>query len=136
MKHFSNRKKNNKEKTESKIFLSVLIFLCLSIAGLLLYSNYNVSKKRQQLLIRINALKQEIGVLEERNADLKQGMADIKDDAYWERRMRDLGYKKPGETMVVVNREGINVNNSGDKEVINNASVWQKFLGGMKNILE
>ncbi len=126
-------KKNIKEETETKIFSSILIFLFLSIAGFLFYSNYNINKRRQQLLGKINDLKQEIEILQTRNADLKQGVVDNEDLAYWEQRIREVGYQKPGETMVVMKKDDgqINADAVADKN-----TTWKNFLGQIKNVFE
>ncbi len=126
-------KKRIKEETETKIFSAILIFLFLNIAVFLFYSNYSVSKKRQQLLANISSLKQEIEILQTRNADLKQGVADIGDDVYWEQRIRELGYKKPGETMVVMINEEGEIN---EETIENKDDIWKSFIGEIRGLFE
>jgi len=127
-------KKRIKEETETKIFSAILIFLFLSITGILFYSNYGVSKKRQQLLAKISSLKQEIEILQTRNTDLKQGVTDIGDDVYWEQRIREeLGYKKPGETMVVMINEEGEIN---EETIENKDDIWKSFIGEIRGLFE
>lgn len=54
------------------------------------------------MLERINELQQDIRLLEEEKEKFESGLLQTEDAAYWEGKIREQGYKKPGEEAVVV----------------------------------
>lgn len=69
-------------------------------------------------------LQKEIDELAKRNEELKNGISQTGKDEYWEEKLYEQGYKKPGEEVVVVlpPKEG---EKGGEAE---KKSFWQKFL--------
>jgi len=126
------RKFQRKDK-EAKIFSTILVLFMLIIAGFLFFSNYKISAKRKQLLLRIENLKQEINELEGRNQELKQGISESQDHDYLEARIRGQGYKKPGETVVVVTKEE---KAAGQEIDIENFGFWDKLLAQIKDAFD
>ena len=51
---------------------------------------------------KITELKEEIAFMEERNEQLKLGISQTESDVYWEEKLREQGYKKPGEEAIVI----------------------------------
>ena len=129
-------RRKRKEAKETKIFIAILILSVAIIAGLLFISNYEISQKRKQLLSRINELKQEIEYLEDKNISMEQDISKSQDDEYWEAKIREHGYKKPGETVVVVKKEG------GEEQVVKetdteeNNDILRKLLGQVIGLFE
>ncbi len=122
-------KKKTSQK-DSNLFSGILIFSVVIISIFLLVSSWKISQKRRTLLAKVDFLKEEIEELENMNQGLKDGMADLSDEQYWEQRLRDSGYAKPGETMVVVKKE-----ETEQPEVIE-TSIWSKLLGEMIGIFK
>jgi cell division protein FtsB len=82
-----------------------------------------MDQKRAELLLRLEKLKKEVQTLEERNAQLKVGVSQVTQDEYWEEKIREQGYKKPGEEVVVVKPE-VKEEEKEEKE----QSFWDKLL--------
>ena len=117
-------KKREKGVSFQNVFFSFLIgFFLLGTVGFLVVSSLNINQKRSEMTERIGELKEEIRLLEERNDSLRAGIIDTESDVYWEEKMRERGYKKPGEEAVVVlPPEETKEEPTGEK------SLWQKFL--------
>ena len=117
-------KKREKGGSFQNIFFSLLIgVLFLGAIGFLVVSSLNINQKRLEKTEMIEELKEEIRLLEEKNENLKAGIIDTESDVYWEEKMRERGYKKPGEEAVVVlPPEEMKEEQASEK------SLWQKFL--------
>ena len=117
-------KKREKGGSFQNIFFSILIgVVLLGAIGFLIVSSLRIDKKRTEMTERIEELREEIRLLEERNEDLRAGIIQTESDVYWEEKMRERGYKKPGEEAVVVlPPEETKEEPTGEK------SLWQKFL--------
>jgi len=98
--------KNKKIKKKSRfknIFFSILIGIFLIvIAGFLFFSNLEIKQKRAEMAEEIEALEKDIRLLTERNQQLKEGIFQTESDAYWQGKLYEQGYKKPGEEVVVI----------------------------------
>ena len=81
------------------IFLGILFF---GVIGFLIISNFKINQKRGELTDRIESLKEEIQILEDKNKQLQAGILQTESESYWEEKVREQGYKKPGEEQVVV----------------------------------
>jgi len=91
------------EKDYLAIFFSILIgIFLLGLISFLVISNLRISQKRKEMISQIESLKKEIQLLEEKNAQLRAGINQTKNEIYWEERAREQGYKKPGEEQIVV----------------------------------
>jgi len=60
-------------------------------------SDIRIYKSRRAADSELNNFKQQIEVLQQQNAALKQGLGDVSQENFKEEKMRDQGYKKPGE---------------------------------------
>ena len=124
-----NRKKI--ESMQTKIFSTILGGSIFIIAGFLIFSNWKISKKRQELLFRIEFLKQEIGTLQNRNQQLKQGISESETQEYWEARIREQGYQKPGETSVVIKKQPQVAENQELSQ-----GIWDKLMAEVRGIFQ
>ena len=117
--------KAKKIKSSHTIFFSTLIgILTLLVIGFLIFSNLKISQKRAELTSRIETLKKEIQILEEKNQELRASLTQTESESYWEEKIREQGYKKPGEEQVVV----LPPEKSQEQEVKEQKNFWQKFL--------
>ncbi len=92
-----------KKSSHQTIFFSILIgSLLVLVIGFLIFSNLKISQRRTDLTARIGDLKKEIQILEKKNQELRAGITQTESESYWEERIREQGYKKPGEEQVVV----------------------------------
>jgi cell division protein FtsB len=113
-----------KKQKESKIFLTILVLSLLIISIFLFFSSWKIVQKRKELLTKIDNLKQEIEILEKKNQQLKQGIVQTEELNYWEEKIREQGFRKPGETLVVVKpSEAV-----GQSKQSSSPGFWQRFL--------
>lgn len=76
------------------------------------------------MLSQIDILQKEIQATQEKNDKLKAGITQIGKDVYWEEKIREQGFKKPGEEQVVVlPPQGSTVEPSQQQK-----NLWQKLL--------
>ena len=117
-----------KKNKKRKLFSGNLIYSVLTIiffAGVVVFlvvSNARISKKRAEMATRIDSLKTEIQDLEEKNQQLKLGLSQSEQEAYWEEKIREQGYQKPGEEVTIVIPSTTN-----QEEKVVQKSFWQKI---------
>jgi len=96
-------KRIRKRSTRQTIFFSALIgILVLSVIGFLTFSSFKITQRKAELITKIESLRKEIQILEEKNQELRAGIEKTQSENYWEGKIRKQGYKKPGEEQVVV----------------------------------
>jgi len=120
-------KRKKKKKSIQGIFFSVLVvFFVVSIAALLVVSNFKIRERRKELVSQIETLKKEIQNLEEKNQEMKAGISESQTQDYLEKEAREkLGLKKPGEEVVAIKKIQSEEKPTEQKE---EKSLWQKFL--------
>jgi len=125
------KKKYRKKRREffHNIFFPLFLgFLFLIIISFLIISNWKISKRRVDLSERIEQLRQEVQILEEKNEQLKAGVSQTYQLDYAEKMLREKGlYKKEGEEMVVILPSE---EEEQDKE--EEKGIWEKILGKLK----
>jgi len=99
------------------------IFLFI-IIGFLIFTNLKINRRRQEILSQIEFLKKEIQILEEKSANLKSGISQLGEQSYWEEKIREQGYKKPGEEVVAIKK----VITEEEKEPEKEKNLLEKFL--------
>ena len=117
------RKDKKREFLQGIFFSSLIGIFLLGAVGFLVISSLNINQKRSEMIERIGELKEEIMLLEENNDKLRAGIIQTESDVYWEEKMRERGYKKPGEEAVVVLPF-----EETKEEQVSEKSLWQKFL--------
>ena len=96
------KKQRKKKSKEEIIFQAVFFVLILFFIGFLAFSNWKISKKREDLTTKIESLKKEIEFLEQEKQELEIGISETEKESYWEEKVREQGYVKEGENPVVV----------------------------------
>lgn len=96
------KKQRKKKPKEDMVFQTVFLVLTISFIGYLSYSNFKISRKRGELTKKIEALREEIGILEGEKEYFESGISQTEKDSYWEERARDQGYVREGENPVVI----------------------------------
>lgn len=92
-----------RKDSHQTIFFSILIgSLLVAVIGFLIFSNLKISQRRAELTTKIEDFKKEIQILEKKNQELRAGITQTESESYWEERIREQGYKKPGEEQIVV----------------------------------
>lgn len=119
-----NKKLRKKRDWEQPVVVLVFVALSLGLIGLLIFSNFRINQRRGELLKQIDDLDGEIRLLQENNTQLKEGIDETQKDSHWEEKIREQGYKKPGEEQVVV----LPPADKEEKTLENEQSFWQKLL--------
>jgi len=121
----SKSRRIRKGNSHQTIFFSILIgSLLVLVIGFLIFSNLKISQRRAELTAKIEDFKKEIQILEKKNQELRAGITQTESESYWEERIREQGYKKPGEEQVVVLPGEGGEGERTQKE----KSLWQKIL--------
>lgn len=96
-------KRNKKWAFDSSKAFSVFVgILFLIPIGFLAFSNWKISKKRTDLKAQLEILQKRAEDLEQRKNELKGQVFGPSEEDFWEKKVRDQGYKKPGEEVAVV----------------------------------
>ena len=88
-------------------------------------TNWKIKQRREELTARIETLKQEVAILEQKNQEIKERISESGKEEYLEEVARDqLGLKASGEEVVVVKKEG-----EEEKEEVKEEEKtwWEKF---------
>jgi len=107
-------KKTSKAKRSpsDNLLIALLLVFNLTILGFLLIANVRLFSQTSESKDKYLDLSQEIRELERKNSELEELLAITNDEAEIEKFLREKGlYKKPGEEVVVIKREG------GEQEV-------------------
>ena len=99
------RKKRKIRKRESfrAIIAPAVIIISISIfLGFLFVSNLRIYQRRSEFRKRAEDLQKEVDLLIKRNEELKAGISQTERSEYWEEKLYEQGYKKPGEEVLVV----------------------------------
>ncbi len=98
--------KKIKSSHHTLFFLTLIGCLVLLAIGFLIFSNLKISQRRTELITRIEALKKEIQILEEKNQQLQAEISKAGTKNYLEKVAREqFGLKYPGEEVVVITKE-------------------------------
>lgn len=86
-------------------------------------ANWRINKKRSEFLVQINQLEKELKELQELKSERELALERAQTDEFWEEKLREQGYKKPGEQVfVVVPPE------ETEEAVVPEKSFWQRLL--------
>lgn len=101
------KKKINSENKKSIIFSpKVLTFFCLVLLILLSVPVVKKIKQKQRVDAEITNLQEEVASLEKENQELDKLIEYLKSDQFLEEQTRmNLGFKKPGEEVLVITEE-------------------------------
>jgi cell division protein FtsB len=115
--------KLRKEKKEKKS-LEVFLFGFLTILIIfLIISNLKIEAKRKELKKEIEELNSKVQILKERNENLKKAISQLKNESYWEEKVREEGYAKEGEEVIVIKKV-----EEKEKGKENPETLWQKII--------
>ena len=104
----------------------------MGVVAFLGVSNWHMYRDRQKIQAEINALQEQIQISEERREVLEAGLSAVQGEDFQEEKMRDQGYKKPGEEVIAVLQDKA-ADATKQSESGNNDSfwyqLWQKIRG-------
>ena len=125
--------KKNKKKYKETLFSILIVVLFIGLILFLIISNVRVNKKRAQYLSKIESIKEEIRILEEKNKELRENASNAESEEHLEQVAREqLGMKSPGEEVVVITKEDDKEDIEETKEEKNywNPKNWWDWLTG------
>ncbi len=100
------RKKKKRSSWKSIFFSMFFVILFILVIGFLFITNWKIKQRRAELTNRIETLKQEVALLEQKNQEIKERISQSGGKEYLEEVARDqLSLKAPGEEVVVVKKE-------------------------------
>lgn len=122
-------KKERREK--GNILFSVLLLLFgVVLIWFLISGNIKLSKKRAELLLQIDQLKEKVNQIKEKKEEVEENITQKNNKEFLEEIARDqLNLKKPGEKVVVVQKEESENKEENEER---KKSLWEKI----KNIIE
>lgn len=96
-------KKTKKRASWQTILVSALLgALSLALIVFLGVSNWKINEKRKALEAEIEEAKAQVEILQERRDSLAAGLSESEKADFQEERIREQGYKKPGEEVIAV----------------------------------
>ena len=114
-----------------KTILLVLAIISL-VYGMLFLIFQNTSKRKKTLEMQLDILNKEIAYLEIENQNLKKGVFDSSKEEELEKEARmNYGYKKEGETAVMLSPTTTKNQNDTDTSSVN---FWDKIVIWWKNL--
>ncbi|MCH8741659.1 septum formation initiator family protein [Patescibacteria group bacterium] len=119
-----------RRKKETTFFKSILTpilsgLMIFAVIGFLVITNFERNKKRSELNLRIENLKNEIEILERKKQELSAGISQISTEEYLEKEAREkFNLKKPGEELVVI----LSSEESEEEVPEKKEGFWQRFL--------
>ncbi len=121
--------RKNRKPEESRFFSVFLIILFSIVIGFLIVSNIKINQKRNALNSRLESLKKEIQILEEKKEKFKVQISQTDLESYLEKEARErFNLKKPGEEVVVFIKE----KNQPEKQAGEKKGLWQKIREKLK----
>lgn len=114
---------------------SKLVSVAVGLAALaaivfLAVSNWRIYETRRGLDAQIQKLQEQIQILNERRDTLKAGLSAAQGDSFQEEKMREQGYKKPGEEVIAVLQDGSTSATKQSEPVIGDnfwTDLWMKI---------
>ena len=117
--------KKNKKGIFQAVFFSIFLgVLALGFIAFFIISDFRITQRRKEMLAQIDSLQKEIQSVQEKNAKLAEGISQGQQDDFWEEKIREQGFKKPGEEQVVV----LPPQESSSTPTEEQENFWQKLL--------
>ncbi|MGB9743511.1 MAG: FtsB family cell division protein [Minisyncoccales bacterium] len=117
------KRRHHRQKDFNVYLITILL---LSLIGFLVVSNLRIRPQWLELQKRLAELKKQTQILEERNEELKASIKQTQSDVYWEARLREQGYIKPGEQAIVIYPEKEETENRA--EIEKEKKFWENLL--------
>lgn len=122
-------RKTKKSFWQAVFFPTLTGLLTLLVIGFLIFSSLKINKKRTELIQRIEILKREIQILEEKNKQLRAGISQAETEDYLEEVAKEqLGLKKPGEEVVAFIKEKEEKKEEKEEKSFWNPQSWWEWL--------
>ena len=130
------RRQKKRRINEDTAFQILFLGLILLFIGFLVVSNYRVSKRKTELTEKIEAIKEEIWILEQRRQNLEAGISETQKESYWEEKVREQGYIKEGENQVIVIGPEEEENNNAESNQISFSGLLEKIKNLLAGVIQ
>jgi len=104
----------------------------LAAIAFLAISNWRIFNDRQAVNADIKKLQEQIQILEERRKTLKAGLNAAQGESFQEEKMREQGYKKPGEEVIAVLQD--KSGGATKQDEASSGNFWLNLWESIKNI--
>jgi len=108
--------------------------VALAIVAFLAFSNWRIWNNRRDLDANIKDLQNQVRVLEEHRRTLEAGLEAVQGESFQEERLREQGYKKPGEEVIAILRDPATSATKQEGGVSAADSFWADLWKKIKNI--
>jgi len=123
-------KKQKREFSPEKFFLKIGGILFLIIAVVLIFINFQMLRKKQQLALQIEDYKKQIEELENRNGTLKEEIVNSDNPDYIEKIAREESdMQKPGEKVVSFVEQNPQQKEAQTQENLWSSNFWFSWIG-------
>jgi hypothetical protein len=122
-----------KNSWQAKLARLVLGLVVLAVIAFLAVSNWRVYKNRQVMDVQVKELQEKIQILEERRETLKAGLNAASGESFQEEKMREQGYKKPGEEVIAVLQDA-STSATKQSEPVSGDNFWTDLWTKIKDI--
>ncbi|MCU0653365.1 MAG: septum formation initiator family protein [Candidatus Pacebacteria bacterium] len=121
-----------KNTWRSKLVSAALGLAALAIIAFLAVCNWRIYNNRHEMEAQIEKLQEQVQVLEERRATLQAGLNAAQGDSFQEEKMREQGYKRPGEEVIAVLQDS--QANATKQEGQNGDNFWLNLWENIKGL--
>jgi len=130
-------KKQKREFSPEKFFLKIGGILFLVVAVVLIFINFQMLRKKQQLALQIEDYTKQIEELENRNETLKEEIINSDNPDYIEKIAREESdMQKPGEKVVSFVEQNPQQKEAQTQENLWNSNFWFGWIGQSWNWLK
>jgi cell division protein FtsB len=127
-------KKTKKRRSWQTVLVStVLGLLSLGLIAFLAISNFKISEKRKVLEADIEEAKAQVEILQEQKNSLAAGINESEKADFQEERIREQGYKKPGEEVIAILQDKATIK---EEQAVEEKSFWLNLWDKIKNFSE
>jgi len=105
----------------------------LGIAGFLTLSNWRIYRDRQTIQANIDKLHEQLQILEEQHQVLQAGIDAAQSGDFQEEKLRDQGYKKPGEEVIAVLPNKTTNHSANNNSPTNSNNFWAQLWAKLSN---
>ena len=121
-----------KRSLKSKLVAAAAGAAALGAVAFLGFSNWRIYSDRQKMQAQVDTLLEQIQILEERRQVLQAGLNAAQGEDFQEEKMRDQGYKKPGEEVIAVLQD--KPADAAGQDAVESGGFWQDLWEKISNI--
>jgi len=118
----------------ARLTAALMALAAMAIIAFLAFSNWRIWNNRRDLDAGIKDLQNQVQVLEEHRRTLEAGLEAVQGESFQEERLREQGYKKPGEEVIAILRDPATSATKQEGGISAADSFWADLWKKIKNI--